>query len=736
MIDSLINPSDSPERQTAKLLTIAQVLMRRVEQITDDSGAAYAQFQRAALLEDQVRERTRDLERALDLLNASNGALAEANRATEEARRNLANAIETVQEGFALFDADDVLVLCNSRFGMHLLDVQDHLRPGLHFDDYVERVSRSDYLALPDGETPELWATARRQRHKDRHVILNVRIVKDRWLQVSEHRTETGGTVILQTDVTDIIRLERHERGRMLDDQARVIRATLDHIDQGICIFDAGATLVGWNARLAQLLAIPVARLRLGADFGQLLQRLVMDFSFGEGMTAQALAVWADGRSGRGSLRFELRRDAGLILAAFGAEMPDGGFVMSFTDVTAERAALQAISRANETLEARVAERTLELQDALADAERANASRSRFVAAASHDLLQPLSAAKLFIASVADAALAPRAREAIDKAQNALVSVEGILDALLDISKLESGKAAVSVGPVRLNPLLAQLTDEFAAIAAAKGLALRVRGLDVMVGSDPAYLRRILQNLIGNAIRYTERGRVLVAARRRGGMVRLEVWDTGPGIPEAEQDNIFKEFHRLNARASASEGMGLGLAIVERACALLGHPLGLTSRMGRGTCFMVQVPLVDAVAHEAERGPAPSVQGNDKIALLVENDADLRRALVLLLESWGMSVLEAGSGEEALALIDELGILPDLCLVDHQLGDGLTGIAAIRALWARHGTIPARLITANRSRDVQDQARAAGIAVLMKPIDARALQGFIAQVGAQATTMV
>ncbi len=151
---------------------------------------------------------------------------------------------------------------------------------------------------------------------------------------------------------------------------------------------------------------------------------------------------------------------------------------------------------------------------------------------------------------------------------------------------------------------------------------------------------------------------------------------------------------------------------------------------------MVQVPLVDAVAHEAERGPAPSVQGNDKIALLVENDADLRRALVLLLESWGMSVLEAGSGEEALALIDELGILPDLCLVDHQLGDGLTGIAAIRALWARHGAIPARLITANRSRDVQDQARAAGIAVLMKPIDARALQGFIAQVGAQATTMV
>jgi hypothetical protein len=376
------------------------------------------------------------------------------------------------------------------------------------------------------------------------------------------------------------------------------------------------------------------------------------------------------------------------------------------------------------------------LQDALADAERANASRSRFVAAASHDLLQPLSAAKLFIASVADAALAPRAREAIDKAQNALVSVEGILDALLDISKLESGKAAVSVGPVRLNPLLAQLTDEFAAIAAAKVLALRVRGLDVMVASDPAYLRRILQNLIGNAIRYTEKGRVLVAARRRGGMVRLEVWDTGPGIPEAEQDNIFKEFHRLNARASASEGMGLGLAIVERACALLGHPLGLTSRMGRGTCFMVQVPIADAVAEVATGGPVPAVQISDKIALLVENDAELRRALVLLLESWGMEVLEAGSGEEALALLDELGILPDLCLVDHQLGDGLSGLETLETLRALHGAIPARLITANRSAQMLDQARKAGIAVLMKPIDARALQAFAAQAGGPDTTMV
>lgn len=732
MIEALINPADPPARQTEKLLTIVQALMRRVEQITDDSGAAYAQFQRAAMLEDQVRDRTRDLEHALDLLNDSNARLAQANRAAEAARQNLANAIETVQEGFALFDAQDVLVMCNSRFGMHMLDICDSLRPGLSFDDYVDRVSRSRFLALPEGETPQDWAIRRKQRHRDLHVIFNVRMIRDRWVQVSEHRTGDGGTVILQTDVTDIIRLERQERGKLLDDQARVIRATLEHITQGVCIFDAGLHLAGWNQRLGTLLAIPLGRFRLGAGFEAVFGRLRDEISLGETMTWDRLEAWVNARPGRAPLGFELGRGS-TILDVFAQEIPDGGFVMSFTDVTAERAAIAALSRANETLEARVMERTLDLEDALAGAERANAGRSRFVAAASHDLLQPLSAAKLFISSIEDEAVPPRAREALVKAQNALVSVEGILGALLDISRLESGKAAVTVGPVALDRLLGQLDEEFAPIAAARGLGLRVVRSGAVVLSDAAYLRRILQNLIGNAIRYTDRGRVLVGARRQGGMVRLEVWDTGPGIPEHEQDNIFKEFHRLNARASASEGMGLGLAIVERACALLGHPLGLASRLGQGTCFMVQVPLAqEGAVAEVTRGPLrpdPRLAAQDKIVFLVENDEDLRRALGLLLEKWGVSVLDAASGEEALALIEELGILPDLFLVDQHLGDGMAGIDLLRLLRARYGPVPARIITANRSPDIRAQCAAAGLGLLMKPIDPRALQAALQDPG-------
>lgn len=725
---TLLNPTDPPERQRDKLLAIAEALMRRVEQATDDSGAAYAQFQRAAMLEDQVRSRTRDLERALDLLHQSNARLAEANRETETVRRNLADAIETVQEGFALFGPDEVLVMCNSRFGMHMLDLRDHLKPGLTFDDYVEKVSLSRYLALPEGETPGAWAIRRRKRHEDRHVIFNVRLIWDRWLQISEHRTANGGTVIIQTDVTDIIRLEREERGRMLDDQARIIRATLDHIAQGVCIFDARQRLVGWNNRLGDLLAIPMTRFRLGVGIATLLERLETEITFGDISGAMQLADWARSGPGRPKLHFELKRGP-LILQADAEEMPDGGFVISFTDITPERDALAQLSAVNETLEARVMERTLELADALADAERANASRARFVAAASHDLLQPLSAAKLFMGSIEAETLAPVAAEAVTKAQNALHQVEGILAALLDISKLESGRLAVNPVPVRLDRILDPLREEFAALAAAKGLQLTVLPSSAVVVSDPAYLRRILQNLIANAVRYTREGRVLVGARRSGGMIRLEVRDTGPGIAEEDQDTIFREFHRLDAPASASEGMGLGLAIVERACAALGHPLGLQSEVGRGSCFMVQLGLGDSPAETIAAVPVtpePVLESGDRIAFLVENEPDLRHAMTLLLEKWGLSVLDAGNAEEAIALIEEIGILPDAFLVDQQLGEGMSGLEFLRLIRARYGRVPACLITAERSPSLAAECEREAVQRFLKPIDARALESWLA----------
>jgi CheY-like chemotaxis protein len=274
------------------------------------------------------------------------------------------------------------------------------------------------------------------------------------------------------------------------------------------------------------------------------------------------------------------------------------------------------------------------------------------------------------------------------------------------------------VGAVALGPMLGRLRDEFAPMAARKGLQFKVLGSRAVVDSDATYLRRILQNLIGNAIRYTVSGRVLVGVRHLGGAVRVEVIDTGPGIPEGERQAIFREFHRLGARASASEGMGLGLAIVERACALLGHPLELHSGLGRGSRFAVTLPLAEGELRTVAVPEGVPALG-DLIVLLVENDADLRRALALLLERWGVQVIEAASGEEALALLDEIGILPDRGLVDYRLGEGMDGLELAERL--RAVGMAVRLITADRS----EALRGARVGVLAKPIAPEALAAFL-----------
>ncbi len=731
MLSTLINPKDSLERQNQKLLRIVETLMRRVEQDTDASGVAYTQFQRAVLLEDEVRSRTRDLERALDLLNVSNAALTQANRETEAARSNLANAIETVHEGFALFNSQEELVMCNSRFGMHMPDIRKHLKPGLKFDDYVDVVSQSRFLALPRSECTRDWAAKRLERHRESSVIFNVRMMGNRWVQVSEHRTSDGGTVILQTDVSDIMRLERKEREKLVDDQARLIQATLEHLKQGVCIFDAPGRLVGWNRRIGELLSIPAGRFHIGSRFETIFGQLRTSFSFLGQTSDDDLEAWIDGRHSRAPLTIELQDPDDRFLTAFMQEMPNGGFVISFTDVTAERQAIRTMTEAKETLEQRVLERTLELEDALSDAERANASKSRFVAAASHDLLQPLSAAKLYLATVEQETTREPSRALLSKAGSALQSVESILEALLDISKLDAKKVAVHVSAVPLNQILQQLCDELNHRAVEKGLEFKVLPTSAVVMSDPTYLRRILQNLISNALRYTERGKVLVGVRNLANTVRVEVWDTGPGIDECQQGKIFTEFHRVHATASAADGLGLGLAIVERACGLLRHPISLRSTMGKGTVFTVEFPRAKEWTPLVPVDPsAPHTDDGgflDLIVLLIENDQDLRNALSITVENWGASVLPCASETEAFELLEEIGVVPDFVVADMQLDDEKLGSDAIANLRKRYGFTPACLITANRNIELGQTARDLEVELLYKPFAPEELKSLLIQ---------
>ncbi|MEM8555154.1 MAG: PAS-domain containing protein [Pseudomonadota bacterium] len=724
MPHALLDPNDSVERQRDKLLKIAGALMRRVEQDISDQSAGFANFQRAVMLEEQVRGRTRDLEQTLDLLNQANSQLAEATGRAERARSDLSNALEAIQEGFALFDAADRLVMCNSRFCQQLPDIQSHMAPGLRFSNYVDHVGQSRHLALAPDQSVGDWREQRIAKHREDYVVFNVRLIWDRWLQVSEQRTDDGGTVMIHTDITDIIRLERRERERLLDDQARVIRATLDHINQGVCIFDADGLLVGWNQRVSSLLALPAGRFVLGTRFQRLLSLIEERVTFPIGTTARTVRDWVDRRQGRPALSFELQRGSRVILDVFAEETPDHGFVVSFTDVTSEREAIRAIIHANENLEHRVAERTLDLEHALADSKRANSSKSRFVAAASHDLLQPLSAAKLFLSSLeSDDSQDPnQQRQTLKRTRNALVSVETILASLLDISRLDAGLAALESAPVPLGLVLSTLADEFEPIADAKGLKLTIVPCTATVISDPLYLRRILQNLIANAVRYTESGRILVGVRNLGRRLRVEVWDTGPGIAPEDCAAIFQEFHRGSQAAGQNDGVGLGLAIVDRACQLLGHNVDLTSDIGVGSKFSVTFAKASGDAsgsiprlNRAAVSPPLDLEG--RIALIVEPDERLRSGLVHQLEAWRMETLDVPSDDMAAALLDELGILPDLLIVGFHHGQTGARLDKLNQISSDLGGLPTLVLSSDRSLTLRQDLERRGVELARKPID-------------------
>lgn len=727
---SLVNPQDSLERQNEKLLQISHALMRRVEQKTEQSGFAYQQFERAALLESEVRERTRDLERTLDLLQDSNARLEQANIETETARANLTEAIETINEGFALFDQDDRLVLFNSRFCRDLRDVEPLLREGLTFEDYVTSISNSRYLALPQDQTPADWAHLRLERHREEHVVFNVSLVWDRWLQASEHRTSRNGTVILQTDVTDIIRMERQERDKMRHKEARKLQATLDHLNQGVCIFGHDKMLVGWNKRMDRLLDVSPTHDRGRLSFDTLMEQIREELTFNVDFTAERLIAWANRSRPREPIAFEVTRKGEQTYSVFAQEMPDRGFVISLTDVTSERAATRALADVNERLEMWVEERTAELEEALGEAERANASKSRFVAAASHDLLQPLSAAKLFVSSISDQTDNPGIQHVVAKTETALQGVEQIIEALLAISKLDAGKAVFEVQPLALSEIFDPLRDELAPAALAKGLDFSLVHSGLNVVSDPGYLRRIVQNLMSNAIRYTTSGRVLCGVRRDGDFARIEIWDTGCGIAEQDQDTIFQEFKQLGTN-TANAGLGLGLAIVERACKRLNHPLELWSKPGTGSCFSIVLPIAsptDCATDPRDVEPAEDLRDLDGLlVMLVENNRSVAQAITHLIESFGGRVIQAETAEEALSTVSEIDLVPDVFLMDYQLGSGMNGIQLHTEILRKYGGVPSAIVSADRSAELRAHCKDLQIKMLPKPLNAKQVYDFLSK---------
>jgi signal transduction histidine kinase/CheY-like chemotaxis protein len=384
-------------------------------------------------------------------------------------------------------------------------------------------------------------------------------------------------------------------------------------------------------------------------------------------------------------------------------------------------------------LEAEVGRRTVQLEHALVElqqtnralgeakalAEAANLSKTKFLAAASHDLLQPLNAARLFLSALADTELPRGAERLVENVEIAFESVERLLSALLDISKLDAGVVTPVAEDVPLGPLLRRLVAEFTPLAERKGLALRLVPTGAVVRTDRDMLVRALMNLVSNAIRYTRRGGVLIGARRDGDGFRVEVIDTGIGIPPDKQVEIFEEFRRLGADADQRDrGFGLGLAIVERIARILAHPLRLRSVPDRGSRFMLRLPAGSQAQAPTAAGVASVADPPAKGALLVviENEAAIREGMQALLQGWGYTVLTAPSAELALPLLRGSGRRPAAVIVDYHL-DGCTGTEAIAVVRASLGSpIPAAIVTADRTPEVQREVTALDLPLLNKPV--------------------
>ncbi|MGE3872351.1 MAG: PAS-domain containing protein [Parvibaculaceae bacterium] len=738
------DPAEPVEERLRKLEKINRALMSRVERSTDFSGSGFSLFQTAILLEGQVSARTSDLKRTLADLSDAYAHLEDARDDAETAKQNLTSAIEAVSEGFALFNDAEELVMCNTPFRALLPDIEARLTPGTSFPRIAGLFSQSRHLVLDQHRNADAWRKARIDLFRKPNAAFIQKLSGDRWIQVSNQKTATGATVVFQTDITDIVRGERLRRERELDEQSQVLQATLDHLPQGIAMFSKDLRLKAWNHRFIDLLSLPLRLVTPFAGFERLWDWAGRSVFARDRAGAERIAAWM--RSPTADLvTVELTRTDGSVLSISGKVMPDGGIVLSFADVTEERRASDALREAKETLEQRVEERTAAITREVIDrraieaelikardrAEELTKSKTRFLAAASHDVLQPLSAARIFLSLLDGTGLDVRQQHYAGKVDKAFGSVEEVLGTLLDISRYDSGSVEANLVPLSIAEILTTLAAEFQPLADQKRLRLRCRPSALFALSDARLLRQIVQNLISNAIRYTGKGGVLIGARRRGRMISIEVWDTGPGIPEDKLDFIFEEFRRLGQdQPDAPKGAGLGLAIVRRIARLLDHGIEIRSRLGKGSRFAIEVPLCSAPPREA--GPAEVERLPVDLAsftvIVIENDLVILEGMMELLQERGMRAIPAVSVGEALETLQSLEKTPDLIIADYHLDQG-TGAEAVAALRRSVGhAIPAIAVTADHTAKVQAEIRRLGIDYLRKPIKTNDLFALIHKV--------
>ena len=534
---------------------------------------------------------------------------------------------------------------------------------------------------------------------------------------------------------------------RLLDDASEalqynrdLLRIALDQVDQGLAVLDADFRLTFWNRQFRDLLSLPPEFGQVGTPITAILDRLQAAGEIDQRLYEKTFNALTEPPVSR--LLTLAHSDRVIEIRA--NPMPQGGIVATVSDITERVRQAAALREMNETLEERVRNRTAALtaaNDALGrarrDAEAANLGKTRFLAAAGHDILQPLNAARLYTSALQERFADLPGAEMAGRISSSLEAVETIIEAVLDISRLEAGGLQPRMEDFELEPLLRQVESDMRPLAAERGLSLKFVPTSLSVHSDRALLRRLIQNLVSNAVKYTRTGKVVVGVRHRNKTdFELEVVDSGIGIPADKLDSIYTEFVRLDEGSRTASGLGLGLSIVDRIARTLDLPISVRSIHGRGTRFRVALrpaktkprpaPLP---AHEATKTGPGAMTGT--VVVSIDNEAAIREGMRVLLSGWGCTVLAYGSAAEAVTSVQQLQAKPDVALIDYHLDNG-TGLQAADMLRsAIRADLPIVLVTADRSPELREAARAVSIEVLSKPLKPAALRAVLRRLALQ-----
>jgi PAS domain S-box-containing protein len=504
-----------------------------------------------------------------------------------------------------------------------------------------------------------------------------------------------------------VVMIEDIDARKRAEDDLSMVLAVMESAHEGVVILSPSGRILYGNSAYGRLLGLEIGDVlgRTCRDFFPHESRAIIDLSVapalmrGESWEGVLEAQDASGR------RFPLWQRAGAVRDARGrvkfyfAFMHDQSAQQNFED---------------------------ELFAAKDAAEAANVAKTRFLAAASHDLRQPLQALGMFVSVLAERVADSEQVNLVARIQDSVSALEGLLNSLLDVSKLEAGLVVPQKGDFAAFPMMTRLAGEFEPLCEVEGLMLMAVPSTLMVRSDPALLERILRNLLNNAVRYTNSGRILFGCRRRGHMLRFEVWDTGIGIPVAELKNIFREFHQVgNLGRDRRQGLGLGLAIVERLARLLDHRIEVRSVEGKGSMFAVEVPIINGMCAVKPAQLPLGLSATGAAIIVIDDEPDVLESLRLLLEAWGHVVLPAASAEEAIRMLPAFGRSPDLIIADYRLQSGDTGgqaIARVEVHLRPDSKVPAIILTGDTAPERLRQAQAEGHGLLHKPVRAEALR--------------